>query len=100
MLCNTAYNTKGGLTRHTLKEHKGHKIFMCDTCGKKFQTDKTLSAHVKVVHEQQKPFGCTECEYKAGQKASLIGESCEKFVRKRTLVKYQSQIEVIKHTVD
>ena len=45
---------------------------MCDTCGKKFQTDKTLAAHIKVVHNQVKPFECTECDYKAGQKASLI----------------------------
>ena len=69
MLCNSIFNTKGGLTRHTLREHKGHKIFMCDTCGKKFQTDKTLSAHVKVVHNNMKPFACTQCDYKAGQKA-------------------------------
>ena len=52
MLCNTAFSTRGGLTRHTMKEHKGHKIFMCDTCGKKFQTYKTLDVHKKVVHQQ------------------------------------------------
>ena len=52
MLCNTAFTTRGSLTTHTKKEHKGHKIFMCDTCGKKFQTHKTLDVHRRVVHEQ------------------------------------------------
>ena len=72
LLCNTTYNTRGGLTKHTLKEHKGHKMFVCDTCGKKFQTHKTLDVHKKVVHEKIKPFKCELCDYEAGQKASLI----------------------------
>ena len=72
LLCNTTYNTRGGLTRHTLKEHKGHKMFVCDACGKKFQTHKTLDVHKKVVHERIKPFKCELCDYEAGQKASLI----------------------------
>ena len=63
-LCNEFFATKGGLTRHTLREHKGHKIFMCDTCGKKFQTDKTLEVHKRVVHDMIKPFVCLQCDYR------------------------------------
>ena len=48
------------------------QIYVCDTCGKKFQTDKTLEVHYKVVHLNNKPFECTLCDYKAGQKASLV----------------------------
>ena len=51
------------------------QVYMCETCGKKFQTDKTLEVHHRVVHLNQKPFSCKLCDYKAGQKASLIAHN-------------------------
>ena len=50
MLCNTAFSTRGGLTRHTVKEHKGHKIFMCDTCGKIFGSLINKTIHIEKEH--------------------------------------------------
>lgn len=71
-LCNFITAKKTELTKHIQTAHRGHKVYMCETCGKKFQTDKTLEVHHKVVHLNQKPFSCKMCDYKAGQKASLI----------------------------
>jgi hypothetical protein len=71
--CDFATVSKGKFIKHMTKEHRGAKGFMCETCGKKFATDKSMEVHQKVVHENQKPYSCTMCDYKAGQKASLVG---------------------------
>ena len=71
--CDFSTMSKGQFIKHMTKEHKGAKGFMCETCGKKFSTDKSMEVHQKVVHENQKPYKCELCDYVAGQKASLVG---------------------------
>ncbi|XP_053955533.1 transcriptional repressor CTCF [Anastrepha ludens] len=44
----------------------------CDICGRKFVNGKTLSKHVKAVHNKIKPFICNVCGKKTARKASLI----------------------------
>lgn len=43
----------------------------CDICTHKFSNSKTLSKHIKVVHNKIKPFICSVCGYKAARKASM-----------------------------
>ena len=34
--------------KHLAIDHKGCKGFVCETCGKKFASDKSMEAHQKV----------------------------------------------------
>ncbi|KAH8395229.1 hypothetical protein KR222_003174 [Zaprionus bogoriensis] len=44
----------------------------CEICKRKFVNGKTLSKHVKTVHNKIKPFICSVCGKKTARKASLI----------------------------
>ncbi|KAH8366125.1 hypothetical protein KR093_009331, partial [Drosophila rubida] len=44
----------------------------CEICQQKFVNGKTLSKHVKTVHNKIKPFICSVCGKKTARKASLI----------------------------
>ncbi|XP_017479280.1 PREDICTED: zinc finger protein 879 [Rhagoletis zephyria] len=44
----------------------------CEICSRKFVNGKTLSKHVKAVHNKIKPFICNVCGKKMARKASLI----------------------------
>ncbi|XP_030385705.1 zinc finger protein 559 [Scaptodrosophila lebanonensis] len=44
----------------------------CEICNRKFVNGKTLSKHVKTVHNKIKPFICNVCGKKTARKASLI----------------------------
>ncbi|XP_062418170.1 zinc finger protein 135-like [Pungitius pungitius] len=39
----------------------GEKTFLCKTCGKYFQQNKTLLAHVKRFHSVDQPYSCITC---------------------------------------
>lgn len=43
----------------------------CKICNHDFSNSKTLSKHVKVVHNKIKPFICSVCGHQSARKASL-----------------------------
>lgn len=42
----------------------------CDICSNVFATSKTLSKHIKAVHNRIKPFICNVCGYKSARKST------------------------------
>lgn len=56
----------------TVKKNKYYAEKTCEICQRKFVNGKTLSKHVKTVHNNIKPFICSVCGKKTARKASLI----------------------------
>lgn len=56
----------------TIKKTKYYAEKTCEICQRKFVNGKTLSKHVKTVHNKIKPFICNVCGKKTARKASLI----------------------------
>ncbi|XP_030560875.1 zinc finger protein 879 [Drosophila novamexicana] len=56
----------------TAKKNKYYAEKTCEICQRKFVNGKTLSKHVKTVHNKIKPFICNVCGKKTARKASLI----------------------------
>ncbi|EDV95815.1 zinc finger protein 674 [Drosophila grimshawi] len=54
------------------KKSKFYAEKTCEICQRKFVNGKTLSKHVKTVHNKIKPFICNVCGKKTARKASLI----------------------------
>ncbi|XP_017122028.1 zinc finger protein 672 isoform X2 [Drosophila elegans] len=54
------------------KKNKYYAEKTCEICNRKFVNGKTLSKHVKTVHNKIKPFICNVCGKKTARKASLI----------------------------
>ncbi|KAH8327635.1 hypothetical protein KR074_005814 [Drosophila pseudoananassae] len=54
------------------KKNKYYAEKTCEICSRKFVNGKTLSKHVKTVHNKIKPFICNVCGKKTARKASLI----------------------------
>ena len=87
-----------------MRIHEGQKNHKCDLCNKAFSQHWILNQHIITVHEGQKNHKCDLCDKTFSHSYNLKrhinvhkGESYERFARKRALVKYQSQSEVIKH---
>lgn len=55
-----------------VKKTKYYAEKTCEICQRKFVNGKTLSKHVKTVHNKIKPFICNVCGKKTARKASLI----------------------------
>ncbi|KAH8302765.1 hypothetical protein KR044_010645 [Drosophila immigrans] len=55
-----------------IKKNKYYAEKTCEICQQKFVNGKTLSKHVKTVHNKIKPFICSVCGKKTARKASLI----------------------------
>ncbi|KAL7733698.1 hypothetical protein ACLKA6_011436 [Drosophila palustris] len=55
-----------------VKKNKYYAEKTCEICQRKFVNGKTLSKHVKTVHNKIKPFICSVCGKKTARKASLI----------------------------
>ncbi|XP_034481974.1 zinc finger protein 48 [Drosophila innubila] len=55
-----------------VKKNKYYAEKTCEICQRKFVSGKTLSKHVKTVHNKIKPFICSVCGKKTARKASLI----------------------------
>ena len=96
-MCNTDFNVKGDLVRHTkahdtkrsfqckecgrefnklgnLKRHEnihtGERSFKCNICERKFNCADSLKRHAN-THTGKRPFECDECEKKFFRKSSL-----------------------------
>ncbi|XP_031634482.1 zinc finger protein 91 isoform X3 [Contarinia nasturtii] len=59
----TAHIDKNGSSRWYSKK-------TCDICSNVFATSKTLSKHIKAVHNRIKPFICSVCGYKSARKST------------------------------
>lgn len=55
-----------------VKKNKYYSEKICQICDRKFVNGKTLSKHIKTVHNKIKPFNCNVCGKKTARKASLI----------------------------
>ena len=58
-MCNTDFNVKGDLARHT-KTHGTKRSFQCDVCGSKFSRSQHLQEHER-THTGERPFRCNVC---------------------------------------
>ena len=58
-MCNTDFNVKGDLVRHT-KTHDTKRSFQCDVCGSKFSRSQHLQEHER-THTGERPFRCNVC---------------------------------------
>jgi len=57
------------------KKNKYYAEKTCEICQRNFVNGKTLSKHIKTVHNKIKPFICNVCGKKTARKASLIVSS-------------------------
>ncbi|XP_059226750.1 zinc finger protein Xfin [Stomoxys calcitrans] len=55
-----------------VRKNKYYSEKICEICERKFVNGKTLSKHIKTVHNKIKPFICNVCGKKTARKASLI----------------------------
>lgn len=76
-LCSTSFEQFSQLRQHVATAHidkKGPSRWYskktCDICSNVFATSKTLSKHIKAVHNRIKPFICNVCGYKSARKST------------------------------
>ena len=53
-------------------EEKPHH---CLACGKSFRQRSKLRLHIETVHEGKKPYACSACDYKSGDKGKYFSEA-------------------------
>lgn len=76
-LCPTSFEQFSQLRQHVATAHidnKGPSRWYskktCDICSNVFATSKTLSKHIKAVHNRIRPFICNVCGYKSARKST------------------------------
>lgn len=77
-LCPTSFEQFNQLRQHVATEHadkngstsRWYSKKTCDICSNVFATSKTLSKHIKAVHNRIKPFICNVCGYKSARKST------------------------------
>lgn len=76
--CPTSFEQFIQLRQHVATDHIDNKNGpsrwyskkMCEICSNEFATSKTLSKHIKAVHNRIKPFICNVCNYKSARKST------------------------------
>ena len=71
--CDFKSEKKKDLEKHTNRVHldlPSKKNFVCPTCGNSYVSLGVLKIHVKTVHEGEKPWECSLCGKRFGQKIS------------------------------
>ncbi|XP_055303247.1 zinc finger protein 595-like [Sitodiplosis mosellana] len=68
--CPKSFQYKSGLVYH-MQKHATEKLFLCEICGKSFQTSALLGGHVRIKHEQKKNHACHYCSKSFCSPASL-----------------------------
>lgn len=76
-LCPTSFEQFNQLRQHVATAHvdnngvsRWYSKKTCDICSNVFATSKTLSRHIKAVHNRIKPFICNVCGYKSARKST------------------------------
>jgi general transcription factor IIIA len=78
--CNKKFATGTRLRRHE-SSHKAKEQYTCkgfDGCNETFRKHATLSRHILSVHENKKPFPCTELDTGKGEPCSSGFDTAEK----------------------
>ena len=68
-MCNTSFNVKGDLVRHT-KTHGTKRSFQCNACGYECVSASHLENHTR-THTGKRPFECDECDRTFTKKSKL-----------------------------
>lgn len=76
-MCSTSFEQFNQLRQHVATAHidkngpsRWYSKKTCDICSNVFATSKTLSKHIKAVHNRIKPFICNVCGYKSARKST------------------------------
>jgi general transcription factor IIIA len=86
--CGKRFATGTRLRRHEFS-HQSKEKYTCkgfDGCNESFRKHATLSRHVLSVHENKKPFPCTELNAESGELCSLGFDTAEKLRSHRRAV--------------
>jgi general transcription factor IIIA len=78
--CNKKFATGTRLRRHE-SSHEAKEQYTCkgfDGCNETFRKHATLSRHILAVHENKKPFPCTELDTEKGEQCSSGFDTAEK----------------------
>ena len=67
--CDFKCSWRPDLLKHIKEVHDGN--WKCPICSKIFTYQNKLQLHMASVHEKQKPFKCSVCDYKAGIKGNV-----------------------------
>jgi len=59
--CGDVLFDQATLTRHVLRKHSGARKHLCHLCGKRYVMKFKWSAHMKVVHHEERPHRCSWC---------------------------------------
>ena len=69
-ICGVGFGIKNDLKTH-IKRHTGNKDHLCHYCDYKSVDSSSLSQHIKMVHEKERPFVCSTCGSSFGTKQKL-----------------------------
>ncbi|XP_034031113.1 zinc finger protein ZFAT-like [Thalassophryne amazonica] len=70
-MCDYAGRSKSNLKTH-MNRHSTERCHLCDLCGKKFKSKVTLKSHRLSHTNEGKRFQCSECDFTAVSKPSLL----------------------------
>ncbi|XP_075897261.1 zinc finger protein ZFAT [Nelusetta ayraudi] len=70
-LCDYAGRSRNNLKTH-MNRHNTERRHLCDLCGKKFKSKVTLKSHRLSHTDEGKRFQCSECDFTAVSKPSLL----------------------------
>jgi hypothetical protein len=57
-MCKKAFNLRNSLNAHIKMVHENEKPFQCGLYAQKFGKNTILESHVATVHENKRPFKC------------------------------------------
>lgn len=78
--CDEKFQQLSQLRSHSIQHKNNSKTFQsrwysqknCEICHHTFANSKTLSKHIKTVHNKIKPFICNICGYKSARKNTWV----------------------------
>lgn len=82
--CGKSFQTLPNLKQHT-KTHDNERKFACPMCPKTFKRISGLNQHVRGFHYKIKPFACPVCSYAYALKSDML--RCRHSILKREIIK-------------